>query len=141
MSGKVKHSQRLSADPLQPWIAVEREGMVISTVWQAWDIAALLFTLDANSQIRKGLSCTSLPCYWLPPTFKSVAFARINDIRFVIPKRSIRNLLINSHHPQVSLTLLQVQLLLLHSNVYKYSSCLRQPIIMAFRNVCLSVPP
>ena len=31
-------------------------------------IGALLFTLEANTQIKKRLSCTSLPCSWLPPS-------------------------------------------------------------------------
>ena len=32
-------------------------------------IAAILFTLDANVQARKSMSCTSMPCSWLPPSF------------------------------------------------------------------------
>ena len=56
-------------------------------------VAALLFLLDANSQVRKSLSCTSLPCYWLPPTFKSVPFARICDIDFTAPQRKHKKVL------------------------------------------------
>jgi len=48
-------------------------------------ISAILFTLDANTQARKSLSCTSLPCSWLPPTLKNVPFAQIADIDFSVP--------------------------------------------------------
>lgn len=107
VSGKVKHSQRLSEAPLQPWVAVENGGMIICAhctcmagLGEACShIAALLFTLDANSQVRKNLSCTSLPCYWLPPSFKSVPFARISDIDFTGPQKKYCKLI---DHEQVS---------------------------------------
>ena len=99
-SCKVKHSQRLSAAPLQPWVAVEKDGLVVCAHCNCMaglgeacsHIAALLFTLEANSQVKKSLSCTSLPCYWLPPTFKSVPFARICDIDFTAPQTKQRKL-------------------------------------------------
>ena len=92
VSGKVKHSQRLSSTPLQPWIAVEEEGLVISAhcncLGEACShVAALLFLLEANSQLKKSLPCTSQPCYWLPPTFKNVPFAKICDIDFMSAQR------------------------------------------------------
>ena len=99
-SCKVKHSQRLSAAPLQPWVAVEKDRLVVCAHCNCMaglgeacsHIAALLFTLEANSQVKKSLSCTSLPCYWLPPTFKSVPFARICDIDFTAPQTKQRKL-------------------------------------------------
>ena len=36
------------------------------------------------------MSCTSLPCSWLPPTFKSVPFAPISDIDFTDPKKRLK---------------------------------------------------
>ena len=45
VSGKVKHSQCLSAPPLQPWVAVEKEGCItVHTVlaWQAWERPVLI---------------------------------------------------------------------------------------------------
>ena len=53
-------------------------------------IAAILFTLEANVQARKSLLCTSMPCSWLPPSFKSVAFAAISDIDFSDPERRMK---------------------------------------------------
>ena len=44
-----------------------------------------IFFWCACSQLRKNMPCTSLPCYWLPPTFKTVRFARICDIDFTAP--------------------------------------------------------
>ena len=42
-------------------------------------VAAVLFLLEANSQLKRETSCASQPCYWLPPAFKTVPFARISD--------------------------------------------------------------
>ena len=43
-------------------------------------IAALLFTVEANTRVKKRTVCTSLPCSWLPPTFRSVPYAQLSDI-------------------------------------------------------------
>ena len=87
--GTVKHSQRLSASPLEAWAAVERDGLVICAhcncmagLGEACSHVAAVFLLEANTQQKKNLSCTSQPCYWLPPTFKNVRFAQICDIDF-----------------------------------------------------------
>ena len=74
VSGRMKHSQRLSASPLKPWAAVQKDGVVVCAHCDCMagreeacsHIAALLFTLDANTQVKKSLSCTSVPCYCLP---------------------------------------------------------------------------
>ncbi len=39
-------------------------------------IAVILFTLDANVQVKQSMSCTSMP--WLPPSFKNVSFTPID---------------------------------------------------------------
>ena len=91
----VKHSQRISAAPLKPWIAVEKVGTVLCAhctcmagLGEACShIAALLFTLEANTQMKKRLSCTSLPCSWLPPSFRSVPYAPISEIDFSTPRQ------------------------------------------------------
>ena len=66
----VRHSQRLSATPLRPWVAVEKIGSVLCAHCNCMaglgeacsHIAAVLFALEANVQARKSMSCTSLPC-------------------------------------------------------------------------------
>ena len=56
-------------------------------------IAALLFLLEANTQYKKNISCTSRLFYWLPPSFKrSVPFARIADINFTSPQTKRKRL-------------------------------------------------
>ena len=56
-------------------------------------VAALLFMLDATSQVKKSLYYTSLPCYWLSPIFKTVSFTRICDIDFTTPQKKSKNLI------------------------------------------------
>ena len=88
--GRVKHSQRLSLKPLQPWVVIEKEGMVVCAHCDCMaglgeacsHVASLLFLLEANTRQKNSLSCTSQPCYWLPPTHKNVPFARIGEIDF-----------------------------------------------------------
>ena len=63
------------------------------------NIAAHLYTLDTSTQVRKSLSCTSVPCYWLPPTFRSVVLARICDINFSTPQKKRKKLLDQQTHP------------------------------------------
>ena len=66
----VRHSQRLSATPLRPWVAVEKIGSVLCAHCNCMaglgeacsHIAAVLFVLEANVQARKSMSCMSLPC-------------------------------------------------------------------------------
>ena len=57
----VKHSQKLTATPLHPWIAAERNGRIIcahctcmAALGEACShISALLFSTEANTQTRK----------------------------------------------------------------------------------------
>ena len=48
-------------------------------------IAAVLFTIEENTQAKKRFTCTSLPCSWLPPSFHTVSFAKLADIDFSNP--------------------------------------------------------
>ena len=59
-------------------------------------IAALLFTVKANTQVKKRTACTSLPCSWLPPTFCSVPYAQLSDIDFSTPQQKRKKNDINS---------------------------------------------
>ncbi len=91
--GSVKHSQSLSNPPAKPWVAVKSEGTVIlahctcmAGLGEACShVAALLFLLEGNTQHQKNTSCTSLPCSWLPPSFRSVSFSKLADIDFDTP--------------------------------------------------------
>ena len=49
-------------------------------------IAALLFTLEANTKMIQNTTCTSLPCSWLPPTFQDVSYAKLSNIDFSNPQ-------------------------------------------------------
>ena len=69
----VRHSQRLLATPLRPWVAVEKIGSVLCAYCNCMaglgeacsHIAAVLFGLEANKQAKKSMSCISLPCLTL----------------------------------------------------------------------------
>ena len=43
-------------------------------------IAAILFFTEANTSTENETTCTSLPCYWLPPTMQNVTFAPVAEI-------------------------------------------------------------
>ena len=61
----VKHSQRLSSTPLKVWVAAEMLGTVLCAhcicmagLGEACShIAAVLFTMEANTRIRGNVSC------------------------------------------------------------------------------------
>ena len=55
-------------------------------------IAAVLFTVEANMNMKQQFSCTSLPCSWLPSSFQSVAFAEISKSDFQLQPASGYNL-------------------------------------------------
>ena len=86
----VRHSQRITATPLKPWVAVEQSGPVVCAHCDCMaglgeacsHIVAVLFALEVNTQVKKSMSCTSLPCTWLPPSFQSVTYAAIAKIDF-----------------------------------------------------------
>ena len=91
----VKHSQRLSVPLPKHGSHAEKNGVVVCAHCNCMaglgeacsHIAAILFTLDANVHAKKSMSCTSLPCSWLPPSFRTVPFAPISDIDFSSPDK------------------------------------------------------
>ena len=95
----VRHSQKLSVPPVRSWVVAKKEGTVVmghctcmAGLGEACShIGAVLFTLEANTRYKQSISCTSLPCSWLPPTFQSVEYAPIANIDFMTadekPKR------------------------------------------------------
>ena len=70
----VKHSQRLTAPPLKVWVAIKQQGEVLCAhcICMAGlgetcsHIAALLFAVETNTQLKSQFASTSLPCTWLP---------------------------------------------------------------------------
>ena len=74
--------------PLKVWVATRQNGVVlcahctcVAGIGEACShVAALLFTAEANSQLKSQHSSTSLPCSWLPPSFRSVPFAEVYQI-------------------------------------------------------------
>ena len=91
----VKHSQTLSATPLKVWVGCKSNGEVVAArctcmagIGEAYShIAAVLFAAEANTQVKQQQSCTSLPCAWLPPSFRSVEYLSVSDIDFRTPKQ------------------------------------------------------
>ena len=49
-------------------------------------IAAVLFTLEANTTVNKNTSCTSQPCSWLPLTFQNVSYSELSNIDSSTPQ-------------------------------------------------------
>ena len=90
----VKHSQSLSLPSLKVWVSVKQSGEVLCAHCTCMagageacsHIASVLFTLDLNTQMKQQFSCTSLPCSWLPSTFRSVPFSEISKIDLTTPK-------------------------------------------------------
>ena len=50
-------------------------------------VAALLFVLEGNTLLKQQFSYTSLPCSWLPASFRSVPFAEMSKIDFTTPSQ------------------------------------------------------
>ena len=89
----VKHSQSLSLPSLKPWVAIDQSGIVVCahcTCMAGYGeacshVASVLFTVEANTQMKQQFPCTSLPCSWLPSSFRSVPFSEISNIDFTTP--------------------------------------------------------
>ena len=90
VTARVRHYQRLSETPVKAWVAVEHVGTVLCVHCTCTaglgevcsHVAAILFTIDANTQLKNNTASTSLPCSWLPPTFQHVTYSEIVDIDF-----------------------------------------------------------
>lgn len=87
----VKHSQSLSLRSLKTWAAIKQSGEVVCAhctcmtgIGEACShVTAILFTVEANTNMKQQFSCTSLPCSWLLSSFWSVAFIKISKIDFL----------------------------------------------------------
>ena len=91
---QVKHSQRLSDAPLKVWLAIKENGEFVCAHCNCMaglgevcsHVAAVLFTAEANTQIKNRTSSTSLPCSWLPPSFQTVPCVQVSDMDFTTPR-------------------------------------------------------
>lgn len=94
----VKHSQTLSAPPLKAWVGCKSSGLVMAAHCTCMagageacsHIAAVLFVAEANTQVKQQQSCTTLPCSWLPPSFRTVDYLPVSEIDFRTPKQKRR---------------------------------------------------
>ena len=97
----VKHSQTLSASPLKVWVCCKLDGEVMAAHCTCMagcgeacsHVAAVLFAAEANTIVKQQLSCTSLPCSWLPPAFRTVPFLPLAEIDFRTPKQKRKSFL------------------------------------------------
>ena len=93
-TSQVKHSQRLSDTPMKVWVAVKENGEVVCAHCNCMaglgevcsHVAAVLFTAEANTQVKNHTSSTSLPCAWLLPSFQTVPFVEVADMDFTTPQ-------------------------------------------------------
>ena len=93
MTASVRHSQTVSADNLRPWVAAEKDGIVICAHCNCMaglgeacsHIAALLMSLSVRTSMAVEPACTSLPCQWIAPSMKTVEYARVIDIDLAVP--------------------------------------------------------
>ena len=98
---KVNHSQRLSETPLKSWLAVERNGNVLTGHCNCLaglggvcsHVGAILFAVEAGVRMRKSRTCTSVPCQWLLPSgVGNVSYAERLEIDFTSSNTKKRKL-------------------------------------------------
>ena len=98
---KVNHSQRLSETPLKSWLAVERNGNVLTGHCNCLaglggvcsHVGAILFAVEAGVRMRKSRTCTSVPCQWLMPSgVGNVSYAELQEIDFTSSNTKKRKL-------------------------------------------------
>ncbi len=97
ISFQVNHSQRISDTPLRPWVAIQKDGQVISAHCTCMaglsevcsHIAATLFAMESAIRHVQSKSCTSGPRQWGQNPVKGGAelFARASEINFSNPNK------------------------------------------------------
>lgn len=93
ITARVRHSQSVTATPLQPWIAAQKNGIILCAHYNCMaglgeacsHVAALLFAMETNNCLAKETASTSKPCAWLDPNMVDVKFVPISDIDFTSP--------------------------------------------------------
>ena len=95
VTGDVRHSQKISAAKLHPWVAVKPDGINVfghCTCMAGFGevcshATALLFAIEVNNRVIQNTNCTSLTCMWLP-AMQKVDYAPIKDIDLTNPKKN-----------------------------------------------------
>ena len=87
-------------------------------------MAAVLFTAEANTQVKNHTSSTSLPCTWLPPSFQSVPCMQVSDMDFTTPRYKEKPLSMN----RMMILLTQMRMIMMVS-LQQLSVILAQPAI------------
>lgn len=78
----VKHSQSLLLAPLKVWLTFRGDGEVLCA-----HCTCIAGFGEASAITKHQFSSTSLPCSWLPPTFRSVEFAEVHKTDFTTPQQ------------------------------------------------------
>ena len=100
--GKVKHSQRMSEQALQPWIIVQRDGAVLCAHCTCMagigevcsHVGAVLFYIETQVKIRESKTVTDEKAYWiLPASMSKVQSKSTAEIDFTSAKSKKRKLL------------------------------------------------
>lgn len=72
----MKHSQKLRAPPLRPWVIAQRDGIILAAHCTCMaglgetcsHVGAVLFAIKAAVTLRESQTVTEKPAYWLLPS-------------------------------------------------------------------------
>ena len=136
----VKHSQTLSASPLKVWMCCKSSGEVVTAHCTCMagcgeacsHIAAVLFAPEANTLVKQQHSSTSLPCTWLPPSFRSVQFLPLAEIDFTTPRTKRKKFLETvSPAPKKSLSIPKPTDAMLSEHYSKLCKTKHKPVLLS----------
>lgn len=91
----MKHSYSLNEAPLKNWIAIKRDGQVITAHCNCMagvgescsHVGAILFALVYATHKRKEVTCTSKGNQWLPPALQKVPCIEVRESSYESAKR------------------------------------------------------
>ena len=96
-------------------------------------IAAILFAAEANTIVKQQVSCTSLPCTWLPPAFRIVPFLPSAEIDFRTPKQKRKGFVesAGAPAPKKNLTVQEPTEAKLKEHYAKLSKTKHKPLLLS----------
>ena len=95
-------------------------------------IAAILFAAEANTLVKQQFSCTSLPCTWLPPAFRTVPFLPLAEIDFRTPRQKRKSFLESAAlAPKKSVTIQKPTQAMLEEHYSKLSKAKYKPLLLS----------